>query len=298
MVTEDLIWEVLVRLPTKYLMRFKCMSKLWYSIIGNPKFANAHNGGGGGCFRGPLIRDYSFHDPVVNGLMGLYNYDINDFALCNIATHEFVKLPPTPSPTVSPDTSDDIYYYFLGFNPVNELYKAHRYRSRRKGFRVILRDACSSLRNLVSSEAESPVNQQSSGNLPHHNHVFTLEVNNLDLNWRDTTAAPLDIYYLSQQCRCINGALYWLPQEGKYQQTLTVFHLNTDTFETIVIPECTKGMADLVDICRRPALLTYLDNYSVEQWDVRTMNNHCRGGEKEEWTRKRVLFVPFQSDFW
>ncbi|CAH9143302.1 unnamed protein product [Cuscuta epithymum] len=37
--TEDLITEILSRLPTKPLIRFKCVSKRWNSLISDPKFA-------------------------------------------------------------------------------------------------------------------------------------------------------------------------------------------------------------------------------------------------------------------
>ncbi|KAL1832730.1 hypothetical protein ACET3Z_002381 [Daucus carota] len=39
---EDLLTEVLSRLPVKYLLRCKAVSKSWYSLISNPSFIKAH----------------------------------------------------------------------------------------------------------------------------------------------------------------------------------------------------------------------------------------------------------------
>ncbi|KAL3726864.1 hypothetical protein ACJRO7_031721 [Eucalyptus globulus] len=40
--TEDILIEILLRLPAKSLMRFKCVGKRWRSLISNPGFAKSH----------------------------------------------------------------------------------------------------------------------------------------------------------------------------------------------------------------------------------------------------------------
>ncbi|KAF8016213.1 hypothetical protein BT93_H1655 [Corymbia citriodora subsp. variegata] len=39
---EDIVIEILLRLPAKSLMRFKCVSKWWQSLISDPGFAKSH----------------------------------------------------------------------------------------------------------------------------------------------------------------------------------------------------------------------------------------------------------------
>ena len=39
---EDLVCEIFERLPSKSLMRFRCLSKSWYSRIGSPHFKRRH----------------------------------------------------------------------------------------------------------------------------------------------------------------------------------------------------------------------------------------------------------------
>jgi F-box interacting protein len=40
---SELITEILLRLPVKFLIRFKCVSKSWFSLISHPHFAISHS---------------------------------------------------------------------------------------------------------------------------------------------------------------------------------------------------------------------------------------------------------------
>lgn len=42
MLSHDLIYEILLRLPVKSLLRFKSVSKYWFSLIANPSFVKSH----------------------------------------------------------------------------------------------------------------------------------------------------------------------------------------------------------------------------------------------------------------
>src|ERR1044072_8275998 len=39
---EEVIIEILMRLPVKSLVRFKCVCKSWFSLISDPHFASSH----------------------------------------------------------------------------------------------------------------------------------------------------------------------------------------------------------------------------------------------------------------
>ncbi|RHN59202.1 putative F-box domain-containing protein [Medicago truncatula] len=39
---RELIIQILMWLPVKSLIRFKCVCKLWFSLISDPHFANSH----------------------------------------------------------------------------------------------------------------------------------------------------------------------------------------------------------------------------------------------------------------
>ncbi|RHN79380.1 putative F-box domain-containing protein [Medicago truncatula] len=38
---DELITQILLRLPVETLIRFKCVCKSWFSLISNPYFANS-----------------------------------------------------------------------------------------------------------------------------------------------------------------------------------------------------------------------------------------------------------------
>ncbi|XP_071903263.1 putative F-box protein At3g52320 [Coffea arabica] len=82
---DELMREILLWLPVKSLMRFKCVSKLWLSIILDPSFARAYCRG----FRGLLLSDPYFERlaPTKDFFYG------NNSCLYNVATRESMELP-------------------------------------------------------------------------------------------------------------------------------------------------------------------------------------------------------------
>ncbi|XP_027166562.1 putative F-box protein At1g53550 [Coffea eugenioides] len=117
---EDVIFNVLKRLPAKSLMRFKKPLAVF------PTNPDAHY-----STQLPTnILDVYFElcTNVVNGLMCLYDGDHKKFNLLNLSTKEIVTLPWHRSmhSYLSPS-------YFLGFDPVTKQYKVlyfHRHESR------------------------------------------------------------------------------------------------------------------------------------------------------------------------
>ncbi|CAI9105754.1 OLC1v1004755C1, partial [Oldenlandia corymbosa var. corymbosa] len=58
----EVFWEILMCLPVKFLMRFKCVCKLWLSMILNPSFARIYRGG----FKGLLLTNIRYAIIVEN----------------------------------------------------------------------------------------------------------------------------------------------------------------------------------------------------------------------------------------
>ncbi|CAI9105749.1 OLC1v1004750C1 [Oldenlandia corymbosa var. corymbosa] len=147
-IDEDLIWEILIFLPVKSLMRFKCVCKLWLSMIQNPFFVRAYRGGFKGLLLSNLshilsssndtsieffylnylegdvptniIHHYSIPTEgkikptkLVNGLICLYSGE-NSW-MYNVATREKMSLPD------SGYDYEEVYH--LGFDPSNRVYK-------------------------------------------------------------------------------------------------------------------------------------------------------------------------------
>ncbi|CAI9091878.1 OLC1v1026982C1 [Oldenlandia corymbosa var. corymbosa] len=144
---EAVIWNILIWVPVKSLMRFKSVCKFWLSIIVDPSFARVYQGG----FKGLLFiqrfsilspfnpRDFfylkvddddtrthiSHHytldqhlrmasTPPVNGLVCFYDGYFS--CLYNIATRERMVLPDS-------DMESAFCVCHFGFDPSNEVYK-------------------------------------------------------------------------------------------------------------------------------------------------------------------------------
>ncbi|CAI9106801.1 OLC1v1006025C1 [Oldenlandia corymbosa var. corymbosa] len=142
------LWlEILSYIPTKPLMRFKSVSRLWLSIIFDPALARLHCRRPG-SFKGLLIsnafgfgrgnlefcyvnlddqvKQISRHHEVGQSLQLKCTYPVNGLVcfyepgsrgnsyLHNVATQETLQLPTTKSPA---------FILRLGFDPVTKLYK-------------------------------------------------------------------------------------------------------------------------------------------------------------------------------
>ncbi|XP_034686614.1 F-box protein At5g65850-like [Vitis riparia] len=151
----DIIIEILSRLPVKFILRSRCVCKLWRSTILSPSFIQLHHTrsltrpDGNGlllgsrvesdgslhlCFVGSAQNVNQLYDSTprpffsasesINGLICLGLPD-DDVCVCNPSTKEFVALPRTLMRQLSP-----LHWYhsyaFLGFDPPTNTYKILR----------------------------------------------------------------------------------------------------------------------------------------------------------------------------
>ncbi|KAL3503488.1 hypothetical protein ACH5RR_037937 [Cinchona calisaya] len=174
---EDLLREILVRLPVKSLLRFCYVSKTWCDLINSPYFADMHLSRAKShrvflikqCLNGEKKALLSFHSDYLspgrsiagaaaaapdlklrsthrariklygtcNGIVCLAKLvpwshsdsDKDKIYLCNLATRQFLTLPP--SPFGCPDTFEDVCSTSLGlgFNPSTQDYKLVKFIS-------------------------------------------------------------------------------------------------------------------------------------------------------------------------
>ncbi|KAI8566676.1 hypothetical protein RHMOL_Rhmol02G0060500 [Rhododendron molle] len=71
----EIILEVLYRLPVKSLLRFKCVSKSWRSLISQPEFVKAHHS------LASMNTDYTHHRLLVSYIK---SYPRTDFKSCSL----------------------------------------------------------------------------------------------------------------------------------------------------------------------------------------------------------------------
>ncbi|KAL0847843.1 hypothetical protein Bca101_021090 [Brassica carinata] len=147
----DVLMQILARLPANLLLQFKCVSRLWYSMISSPYFANLfrktpsllrerrvylvdHDAQGDYTLCSTLSEKhrsniYRFDQvtPVmgggcfVNALRGLMCSRIGTrVRICNLTTKQHVELPLV----VSSITGDDSNMWnHFGYDPIQEEYK-------------------------------------------------------------------------------------------------------------------------------------------------------------------------------
>ncbi|GAB2298400.1 hypothetical protein Dimus_032465 [Dionaea muscipula] len=72
---EEVLVEILARLPVRSLLRFKCVCKTWFSLIGSEYFAGKHLSTRSMMFKnynfGNLLVDYHHNPNGDNGMTGL-----------------------------------------------------------------------------------------------------------------------------------------------------------------------------------------------------------------------------------
>ncbi|KAJ0253557.1 F-box associated ubiquitination effector family protein [Hirschfeldia incana] len=151
---EDVLMQILARLPANILMQFKCVSKRWYSMISSRYFANLFR-----KFPSPLRErrlfmylvdkdgngDYALLSHLIKNLRakvfqlkeyvtipGMGGFLVNVFEglmccrigrsvrICNLTTKQHVELPIVVS-NISGDDSN--MWNHFGYNPIQEEYK-------------------------------------------------------------------------------------------------------------------------------------------------------------------------------
>lgn len=250
---EELVMDILVRLPVKSLIRFKYVCKSWYALIKNPSFISqhlshpysSHNNDSilvfdrppgdynpkvsllhsdknfqffeyvtAPIFDGCLANDIQIYGPC-NGIVCLYRRCSNKTVLWNPATKENRVLPLPPSPFDGSRTTA----CGIGFDSTRDEYKVVHvlYDFQRRGKNV---------------------------------GVYTLSTD----SWRKVdTIVPADIisFHFST---CVKGFYYWwaldrLDEYGCGCYVIISFNLSNEVFQKMLPPPLTRddGNESLLD---------------------------------------------------
>ncbi|CAH2034677.1 unnamed protein product [Thlaspi arvense] len=291
----DVVTEVLTRLPAKSLMRFKCVSKLWASLIRSQYFTSRFqmvssqrlymslSNHSEGPNPNPIIlssaphattpssfvvnhnltiprRICNYNPQYIRGFMcSSYNSSIP--RIYNPATRQLVTLPDISSTYWSPECNDTLYCF--GHDPVHDQYKVICSRfltTRRKTEQWV----------LVLKRGAS---------------------------WKKASPALVDfcpVYY--RPGLTINGVIYYLGMpyytaHVTYSYVVVSFDIGSEEFKTIQVPgKCIVENAFLVEYGRKLAFLDLTSLHAKGTMDLWVLED----AENKEWSSKALVLQPSQ----
>lgn len=241
----DVIQEILLRLPVKSLLRFKCVCKQWCDLIGSQSFAHRHFGHESNQEH-LLVRHYrqneeryafaSYVDETcsefeeldhlqmpdtVSALMGPLNGVFcvvsisGHMALLNPAIRQFKPLP-VPHPNVQPHLSSYDKLLGFGLDPLTGNYK------------------------LVSIQYYWDEEMD----VPHYPSLVSVYNSGSD-SWRQFEDVDL---VNSSHCACrslcntyLKGVYYWLVEFNDVDVAIIAFDMINEKFQEIQVPDCIKA---------------------------------------------------------
>ncbi|XP_060190346.1 putative F-box protein At1g32420 [Lycium barbarum] len=277
-IPQEIIFDVFSWLPVKSLMRFKCISKFFSSLISKSEFMDIHLchsrtrtkllAHERGVFEGrdffytieqnqdgkaSLLHIEDFLCRVIwymseylecaNGVFCFWKDARQPVYICNPSTREIKPLPYIDNPFES--------FYSLGFEPIEKIYKVLFTR-------------------IVRSQISS------------RNWVFTLDGNK---SWKEIESVPE--FYRAERV-CINGVIYML--NGKeHKQNMVAFDLKAESFRIISLWKALhryKHFYDLIDVKGKLAVFeNTIINGEVNMWILEK-------GQHERWERHIIIDFP------
>lgn len=272
---QDILHQIFTRLPVKSIVRFKCVSKFFNSLISDPFFIDEHhrnqsltypgtsillcipsktcqqifytaniteeNQGKLQANRVQYLDRQCFHNLVhltsANGLICLSNHD-GDIAICNLSTRQHISLPRTRP--VGTSITQNFARAVLGFDSISKKYK------------VFLSELCCTHGRGSNSSKQ--------------HWVLTLGV---DKSWREIISFVVPNY--PEACLHIDGVIYlinWI-----IKKEIIAFNVGAEGFRTIPLPckfrHCTTSslISPWIELDGRLAAVTINRQWSsIEIW--------------------------------
>ncbi|KAL0350933.1 UNVERIFIED_CONTAM: F-box protein CPR1 [Sesamum radiatum] len=293
---EDVVLEILLRLPVKTLLQLKCVCKRWYALIGSSSFVNQHFSQESNqehllirhyrpdeeryafaLYVDEIFSGYEEHDHLqmpltVAALMGPLNGVFcvvsisGHMALLNPAMRQFKPLPLV-HPYVHPHLSsyDDLLGF--GLDPSSGDYKLV------------------SIQYFWNEEMD----------VPHYPSLVSVYNSGSD-SWRHFEDVDLvnssRCAYRSLCNTYLNGVYYWLTEFNDTDVAILAFDMSSEKFQEIQVPDCIKSKeGDLALYDGSIALLSCdLDKIDkcVDVWVMK----------KEGFWTKILTVGPFQDIKW
>lgn len=297
---QELIDEILCRVPVKPLLRFRCVSKDWCSTIDSNVFIKKHlkttieyntgaglivNDQGGRCYvvdsgcldgEGDDVVGVPIKDPLMNlihgaeffgaakGLGCVAKNEMNDILVFNPLTRKARKIPTAPTEFPRSFYMGETSICGFGYDHVNDDYKVVKIAHclfRFCGFMVM---------------------------------VYSLKNN----SWKRIQNVPSNVNFLLKWAVFATGALYWSASknQGNGLETIVGFDLELEQFKEVPYPGVDKKFVNVNTRIMVPVgeSLCIFDNYPNYSIDVWLMN---KNGSENPWYKAFTVKQPSPLDF-
>ncbi|EOA14347.1 hypothetical protein CARUB_v10027527mg [Capsella rubella] len=287
----DLLIGILTRLPAKSLMRFKCVSKQWSSLIRCRYFSNCYDltvaskprlyiGFVGEAGDSALLSFSSSSsssaesfdlETTILGVGGQYmDVTLRGLILYTVCAKACIYNPTTRQSVTLPAVNHSIFAeeglrksirYFLGHDPVLDQYKV----------------VCTVV--VFSKDFERITSEH---------WVFVLEAGG---SWK---RIEFDQHHHRPGITgpCINGVIYYLASTSTYKRRIVYsFDVRSEEFNMIRVPDVLYEFGEWVEVkeyCGKPAIINYTDFLEKGLLDLWILE------DAGEWSRKSLGLQPCQ----
>ncbi|KAK1367162.1 F-box and associated interaction domain protein [Heracleum sosnowskyi] len=273
--TEHLIAEILCRLPVKILLRFRCVSKPWCSLIDSPRFVKAHLKRSIECKTKPgiIIKSFvsssvdfdSLHNNATtaveideplrtllyatgdvgscNGLHCLYNLE-TDLFLWNPAMRKCRKLPTAPAEFLRPFEFDQSSLCGFGYDAGNDDYK-------------VLRIVQPDVHDLCGSKAT----------------IYSLKTN----SWKRLQNISGHFIFRGAWGIFMGGALHWITVTPQGSPSILAFDLGVENYREVALPRLQNKIVKDMNIVIFSESLCMLEYFPLIRIDVWAMKDYGVG---------------------
>ncbi|XP_026440551.1 F-box protein CPR1-like [Papaver somniferum] len=275
-IPQDIILDILVRLPVKPIGRFRCVSKAWFKLLKGGEFVKMHHKNSNEMnkfnIKHYIINEFLIigFDPSISTCTDLasvncstsswgWAHDPDIVVIWNSCTNEYKKLPLSPSEEsinkLSPteQLGLQVQYGFI-------------YDYKMEDFKVL---SLGVYNNRPLCEI----------------HVYTSRSN----SWRRLEDIPYDLHnhcglpYVAREP--VNGAIHWkaFPEAtGRETEVILSLYMEKELFEVIQMPNLCGGMfrTDICVLNESLCLIASIPMLSrVELWELKDY------GVKDSWTK-------------
>lgn len=286
----EIIFEILSRLPVKSLLRFRCVSKSWRSLISQPEFVKAH------LSRASMNPDYTHHRLL------LKCFSRPDYALksCSLYTvlqeHNDTAVDLDYPLRASNSCALRIYglcngLVCIGIERIVFLWNPSTGKSKRlpivergtRGMSYGFGYEKSTDDYMVVGFFPSA----GTGGFNVEVMMYTLKTN----SWRSIVDFPPNCLPPVWKGICVNGALHWIASRESNEIIASV-HLAKETFGEVLLPDCRdvyfESVLDVVSGCL--GVVGEKGETFVEVWVMKEY------GIRESWTK--LVVIPYVTHPW